>query len=781
MRSRVLATLVVAGCLVSSCADAKTTEKGADGVTVASSTATFAVRGSVNQVGVTGAEKGAELVLVDSGSEKIATGTTDAQGSYVFRLVPAGAGYRVQTTADTASTSDPIEVKDAGTSLPDQSFYDTQSIIEDDKSFNFTYITTRDGTTLSASVYLPGPASDGPYPTVVEYSGYSPSNPTNDSLKKTLQPLLGDNLTEVCKTLPIACQTPDQPASELASAMGYAVVAVNLRGTGCSGGSYDFFEPLQLLDGYDVIETVAAQPWVLNHKVGMVGLSYPGIAQLFVASTQPPSLAAITPLSVFDDTARGILAPGGMFNEGFALQWVRKVLEEAEPEGQAWTKGIIEKGDTVCADNQKMRLQNVDAVSKAKQNPFYTDEVAGPLNPMVLVQKINVPVFVTGGWQDEQTGSRFARLFPQFTSSPVVKFTGFNGAHADGFAPNVLTEWKAFLDIYVAGKVTGVPETVRQFGPLLFQDVFGATLSFPKDRWSTTDPLATTKAAFESEPGFRVIFESGGSTPIGGPVGRFEHRFESYPFEGTEATSWYLQPDGSLGADASTATSAGSDFRFDKELASKVTLPGDSENDAFKALPKFQWDQDLPGGAAVFETKALTTSTVMAGTGSADLWIRSTADDADLSVTLSEIRPDGKETLVQSGWLRASNRALAEDATELDPNISAYEKDAKPLVPGEWTEVKIQIHPFGHIFRAGSKIRISVHSPGGDKPRWAWITKDYPADTTFAVAHDAEHPSRIILPAIPSLTGFPKDRPKCPSLRGQPCRDSFSYSNTPAK
>ena len=38
-----------------------------------------------------------------------------------------------------------------------------------------------------------------------------------------------------------------------------------MRGTGCSGGAFDFFEPLAVLDGYDVIETVARQPWV-RHK-----------------------------------------------------------------------------------------------------------------------------------------------------------------------------------------------------------------------------------------------------------------------------------------------------------------------------------------------------------------------------------------------------------------------------------------------------------------------------------------------------------------------------------
>ena len=105
--------------------------------------------------------------------------------------------------------------------------------------------------------------------------------------------------------------------------MGFTVVDVNMRGTGCSGGAFDFFEPLQSLDGYDVVETIARQPWVLHHKVGMMGISYGGISQLFTAQTNPPSLAAISPLSVHrlhaDDAlsgrhpehgVRGRLGPG---------------------------------------------------------------------------------------------------------------------------------------------------------------------------------------------------------------------------------------------------------------------------------------------------------------------------------------------------------------------------------------------------------------------------------------------------------------------------------------
>src|SRR5690606_7041930 len=102
----------------------------------------------------------------------------------------------------------------------------------------FNYITTRDGTTLSAYVNLPGPIANGPYPTVVSYSGYAQSKPGVP---------LGD-FGLFCGQYPVLCDAPNDASSVIAGLMGYATVSVNVRGTGCSGGAYDYFETLQLLD-----------------------------------------------------------------------------------------------------------------------------------------------------------------------------------------------------------------------------------------------------------------------------------------------------------------------------------------------------------------------------------------------------------------------------------------------------------------------------------------------------------------------------------------------------
>ena len=104
-----------------------------------------------------------------------------------------------------------------------------------------------------------------------------------------------------------------------------------MRGSGCSGGAFDLFDLPTTYDGYDAVETVAAQSWVKGGKVGMGGISFSGITQLFVAGTQPPHLAAISPMSVSDDLYTATGYPGGIFNSGFAKTWVQERMDEAKP------------------------------------------------------------------------------------------------------------------------------------------------------------------------------------------------------------------------------------------------------------------------------------------------------------------------------------------------------------------------------------------------------------------------------------------------------------------
>jgi uncharacterized protein len=721
----------------------------------------FSVRESVEQLHVTHATPGETLELWDGGDAVVDSGEADAQGSLIFREITPGFGYRVVATGAPREASGALRVLAAEDSTPPQDFYDGQ-----DLQPGYGYLTTRDGTQLSVFVSLPGPPEDGPYPVLVNYSGYDPSQPVGElsfgALNLCL--LLGNEF-------PIVCDAPSAADSLIASFLGFGVVGVNMRGTGCSGGAYDFFETLQLLDGYDIIETVAAQPWA--GKVGMVGISFPGISQLFVAKTHPPHLAAITPIAVISgpDTT---MNPGGILNDGFAVEWASNVLDRANPYGHGWEQDMVDGGDTVCAENQLLHSQKLDIIQKAFDHPFYEPEIYDPLTPRKFVGEIDVPVFTSGAWQDEQTGNHFPDLWTRFTNAPVVKYTAYNGAHPDGFTPSVLAEMKNFLDFYVTGEIRPVSATVRSLAPTLFREVFGALAPIPPERFSPTEDFETQKAAYEAEPPVRILMESGGVPGReGAPIPRYELHFDSWPPPETVAHRFYLHGDGTLSEDAPIDTNSASSFQHDDAKGQETYLV----NDAFeKALPDIQWLPEKPGRQVVFVTEPFAADTTMVGHASADLWIQSTASDADLEVMLSEVRPDGMERYITSGWLRASRRKLSPESTPLKPVQTHLEADVEPLPAGEWTPVRIEIYPFAHSFRVGSRLRMTVADPGGNKGRWKFDLTQLGDGVLHAVAHSADHPSSVLLPVIPDVP-VPSPIPPCPSLRSQPCRAYVPQTN----
>jgi predicted acyl esterase len=724
----------------------------------------FRVRGTLEQVYVWQAPVETPLELVAADGSVSDTGVTDTQGSLVFREVPPGQGYIVRVAAEPATHVEDVWVRSTDDLGPDPALY------EQPLQPGYGYLTTRDGTKLSIFVTMPGPPENGPYPTVVTYSGYSPSRPGH---------LLSDAAQGFCGDFPILCDAPDDPNALIAGVLGYATVGVNMRGTGCSGGAYDYFEPLQQLDGYDVVETVAHQPWVLNGKVGLVGLSYPGITQLFVAQTQPPSLAAITPMSVIADSATSTLVPGGIYNSGFALAWIDNVLERAKPYGHQWVTDLVDAGDTTCEEHQLLHSQNLDVVAKALANPYYSDEVAKPVDPSSFVDRINVPVFLTGQWQDEQTGPHFATMLDKFTGAPVKRFFVTNGVHIDGLAPQNLMEWFIFLELYVAERVPQFDAGAASLVPVFFSQVFGAFVPLPENRFEAAPDFETAKAAYESEPSLRVNFETGTADGLqaGAPQAAFTQSFDAWPIPETVAQRWFLQPNGTLGDTAPVAADApGHAFHHEPAAGDRTFLP----NGGVEALqPAYVYPALTDDQAVAWTGAALDADTVMIGSGSVDLWLNSTEADADLEVNLTEIRPDGLEVLVQSGWLRASHRKLRDDATELRPVKSHYLADIEPIVPGEWTPLRVELMPFAHVFRAGSRVRVSVDTPGDSRAAWRFILLEQDGTAVHTIGNDAAHASSVVLPVIPNVD-VPTPLPACNALRGQPCRPYTPLSMEPA-
>ena len=701
-------------------------------------------RGSVEQVQVTGATPGARVKLLRRG-EAVDSKRAGELGGAVFRRVDPGGGYTVREPGGAPTPK--LRVLTTRSTPPDPAIYD-QTL----PAGGYGYLTTRDGTELAITVHLPGPVEDGPYPTVVEYSGYGYADP--DGPESGIQPVAG--------------------------LLGYAVVDVNMRGTGCSGGAYDFFEPLQSLDGYDVIETVARQPWAMNNEVGMMGISFGGISQLFVAATQPPSLSAIAPLSVIDNTLT-TLYPGGILNTGFAFEWAQDRVDDGQPAGpttgQPWAWEQIQAGDQICAENQELHTEAVNLIAKIRRNEYYRPKLVDPLAPETFVDQIEVPVFLACQWTDEQTGGHCPNLADEFTGTKRKWFTFTNGVHTDSLDPETFNRWFDFLELYVAKRRPVLPPGTEAFASVLYATLIGVPgVTLPPDPIRQQPDYASALAAFEDLPRVRLLFENGAGAAPGTPVPAFERSFGRFPVGGTQAASWYLGPEGKL--KAKPGKYGAEQFTWDPDARPPTNFTGNTgSGDLWTASPSYEWTQNPAGTALSYLTPPLDSDTAVLGAGALQLWVRSSARNVDLQATISEVRPDGDEAFVQGGWLRTGGRKLdRERSTLLEPVPSFRKRDAKTLPKGRWVKVTIPLYYQGHVYRAGSRIRVIVSAPGGDQPTWAFAEAKPNGTPWVAVAHSREQPSRLVLPVVDGVEA-PAGLPPCPGLRGQPCREYAPLDN----
>jgi putative CocE/NonD family hydrolase len=310
------------------------------------------------------------------------------------------------------------------------------------------------------------------------------------------------------------------------------------------------------------------------------------------------------------------------------------------------------------------------------------------------------------------------------------------------------------------------------------------------DIFRTDDPLALEPlrfadagsfeealARFESDPPLRVLFDNGAGGQPGAPVPAFEAEFDAWPVPGIVPTAWYFGPSGLLTPREPTRDGA-DQFRYDPSRSQETSLTG-STGDAWVAMPDWHWLPPDDGTAVSYATDPLDEDLVMVGSGSVDLWLRSTAPDVDIQITLSEITPDGDEVYVQNGWLRASRRTVDEaTSTDLRPYQLHFEADAAPLPAGEFALTRVEIFPFGHVFRAGSRIRILVAAPGRDRSHWRFEAIPADGEVINTIARSPAMPSRIVLPVVPGID-VPTPRPACGALRGQPCRPYVEMANTP--
>lgn len=500
---------------------------------------------------------------------------------------------------------------------------------------------------------------------------------------------------------------------------GYAVMGLNAAGTGCSEGPLEYTRPQLGRHGAQAVEFAAAQPWS-DGKVGMVGSSYGGSAQLAVAQQRPAHLRAIAPGMPLTDY-RDALMPGGVpqpgfitpFRVGFRAWWSEVVAQTAKEEGDARCLQQVARNLAGEDENSVMHLFLAHPLRDAHMDSFDLARDAG---------RIAVPVLALEAFQDQAITPRSSHYQSRLRSELLWQVQS-NGRHDLYFATAFHSTLLRFLDRFVKGQDNGFErETARTTVWMEAHDDGGDGFA----RRVSAQPLWVV-------------------------------RREAIGPEDLRPIEFHLTPGKAL----SGSMVAGPADAFDYP-GTGIAVNDLAGNTNWGPLPA-----DWAATSLAFTSAPLASDMMVYGPGSADLWVAATAGDADLQVTLTEVRSDGQEMYVQRGWLRLSNRALDEArSTPLLPIHVEQAERPMPLLPGRPVLARVEIQKMGHYFRKGSRLRIWIDRPA---QTGGLVFDPFTQRQRIHLLHTARHDSLVRLGVLDGVQG-PPAYPECGKVMLQPCR-----------
>jgi len=525
--------------------------------------------------------------------------------------------------------------------------------------------TMRDGTRLSAKVYRP--EAPGRYPVLLAVSPYQHQT---DSLPHS--------------TLFLWREVG--PYRWYVEAQGYAIVHVDVRGTGLSQGEYNFLDKIEQQDLYEIVEWCGKQPWS-NGRVGGYGQSYYCWSQWFMAIVNPPSLKCIAPYDGAIDIYRDVMYHGGIYCD-FLPWWYQmvRVNNLHRPPGKPAGK-----------------LLGKDIAREYAEHNTYGD-FWKERSPWERLREIKVPTLSIGHW-------------------------GKMGLHLRGniLGYETITAPKRLI-------VTGA------------RDVFEAHDLFDKIDYHETDLLPfydrhLKEGAAEAEGPPVKLYVRG--------LEQFRDEQE-WPLNRAQAKSLYLNAtnsgsltslnDGGLSWDKPAGEAATSVEYPDPKWKLGNVMVGPFGPDPIARVLTFTtapFGQDLEvTGPVVLELFLSSTAT------DTDIFVK-IADQFP-----GESGKQARSVNLSKGWLRASHRQKDEKLST--PTRPFYtHANPQPLEPGEIVKLEIEILPFSNVFKKGHRLRLEISngdSPITDglfthQYSWFKVGRD-------TIHHDAQHASRLIIPVV---------------------------------
>ena len=586
------------------------------------------------------------------------------------------------------------------------------------------YVTMSDGASIAINVKVPPQCTAlSKCPTYFEMSGYESGSDEG----KTPAGHLADQTG-----LPFPLQTGTRAAHASKFEDRYVTVLASVRGTGCSSGEFDLFSWRSALDGKEIIDKwIAKQPWS-NGNVAIFGHSYSGLTGLFVASTRPEHLRAVSASGLIGDLYRDIVYPGGVANYGFPLLWTG-AIRVAYDVGGGTLGGLYPLEDTSgkCAENQLERSRNLleDPLIHGLDD---TDSEWYRARSLVnYVDRINVPTHITAAYQDEQTGPRGPTyVFDKLSSAISRRLVLVNGVHGTQTNNDLFKDRMAWLDYWMLNKSS-------------------ANLGM---KTGTVDLASTFGAKSTVTETSRVILGYQGSDKAEGEV-----HSDGYPLSQTQFTDLYSTDGRRLvwSQDAS-------------EPGSATWVNGSRRQSyAYQAGVNTGGEVSSPTGPDEVElaTFPFQQPTAIAGPINAQLSVSTLAPDTELFVQLLDRGPDGTLLYLNRGMLRATHRQI-DEAESQTFNGTVYRpwrphQERQDVPAGQVVDYQIDVFPVGHVFQPGHELVVKVHAPPADDNDYNYIQKTLPGENTLHLGPGA---TKLTLPVVPlgSVRSYQGAAGQCP-------------------
>ena len=568
-----------------------------------------------------------------------------------------------------------------------------------------------DGVNLRANVSLP--AAGVRLPTVLTVTGYNKdiANPTGTNCPAG-QGLAGSDPGMVSK--------------------GFAVMTVDDRGTGASGGVWDSWGARTQQDYQELLTWIQRQPWS-DGKVGDYGASYMGITSLLVAEADVARMRQHLPRAVYAvwadvpmaDAYRDVTFHGGAVDAGFIPFWLglTTVLSDlppsttlSDPVGSLtiWLQHLL---NGYSFSLQKI-LQTTLGLGSAYDGPFYWLR-----SPVDRINQLRIPVAWAGGWWDIfQRGEPL--LYERMTHSPDKVW--FQTPNYHGLpSPAVWAQMGIGTEESVAIRwfqhwLLGAPNGVQTLPHVNLYTMGTNRWQHPKT-WPLPNTHYTPFYLDPARSGSAISVNDG--SLAGGP-----------PTSGSGDTAPLLP----LSSPCSRMTA-----QWTAGLGSNPLC--DTDNRTFEAT------------SLTYTTPPLKQATQVTGLITADIWAElRNASDATLVAVLSDVSPSGASNQVTAGFLQASQRAVSLSRSTFGPGhilirpYHPFTQASQQTVPAnDPEEYLIEIYPTSNVFKAGDRIRLTIGTADTPATLPPLPTLVNELGGTITVLHGPVYPSKLTLPVIP--------------------------------